>query len=241
MKNLIIALLVLIALGVGAAWALQHSMRHPASPGIPSEMMLSTTTVTGQSACLPQKGNGPSTMECAFGMKADDGTYYALDWSGTGASAFGLPMGRSYSVTGLFVPAEALNDAHWQTYDIAGVIKVASYKELVPSSKIYPLGSKFAVGIKDPATVGSTTIRVSAVVEDSRCPSDVRCIQAGRVRIAVTADWSPGMSTTTILGSGKSLAANGTIFILDDASPYPVSGHNISESDYRFSFTAAKQ
>lgn len=44
---------------------------NPSTPGTP-------TTLTGTIVCLPHKGDGPSTMECAFGLKASNGKYYAL-------------------------------------------------------------------------------------------------------------------------------------------------------------------
>jgi hypothetical protein len=41
--------------------------------------MASYTTVTGNLTCLPHKDtSGPTTLECAFGLKGDDGRYYAL-------------------------------------------------------------------------------------------------------------------------------------------------------------------
>jgi len=38
----------------------------------------SYVTITGNPVCLPHKGNGPHTLECAIGLKGDDGRYYAL-------------------------------------------------------------------------------------------------------------------------------------------------------------------
>lgn len=35
-------------------------------------------TINGEITCLPKKGNGPHTMECAIGLLADDGKYYSL-------------------------------------------------------------------------------------------------------------------------------------------------------------------
>lgn len=35
-------------------------------------------TINGEITCLPKKGNGPHTMECAIGLLADDGNYYSL-------------------------------------------------------------------------------------------------------------------------------------------------------------------
>jgi hypothetical protein len=35
-------------------------------------------TMIGVITCLPHKGDGPHTLECAFGLKGDDGYYYGL-------------------------------------------------------------------------------------------------------------------------------------------------------------------
>ena len=40
----------------------------------------SYVTITGTPTCLPHKDtNGPVTLECALGLKGDDGRYYALE------------------------------------------------------------------------------------------------------------------------------------------------------------------
>ncbi len=39
----------------------------------------SYVTITGTPTCLPHKNTtGPTTLECALGLKGDDGRYYAL-------------------------------------------------------------------------------------------------------------------------------------------------------------------
>lgn len=39
----------------------------------------SYVTITGEPVCLPHKDtSGPTTLECALGLKGDDGRYYAL-------------------------------------------------------------------------------------------------------------------------------------------------------------------
>ena len=35
-------------------------------------------TINGEVTCLPKKGNGPHTMECAIGLLAENGDYYSL-------------------------------------------------------------------------------------------------------------------------------------------------------------------
>jgi len=75
-------------------------------------------TLTGTITCLPHKGDGPHTMECAFGLKASDGYHYALQniWE----VAPGLTeTGVEIEVRGMLTKPEP-----GEKYDIAGVLDV---------------------------------------------------------------------------------------------------------------------
>lgn len=43
-----------------------------------SNMPEAEITINGEITCLPKKGNGPHTMECAIGLLAENGDYYSL-------------------------------------------------------------------------------------------------------------------------------------------------------------------
>ena len=74
-------------------------------------------SIAGSLGCLPHKGSGPQTLECAYGLKTDDGAWYALS----------LPDGNLYEytskerlmITGTLTPADTD-----ETYDIVGTIAV---------------------------------------------------------------------------------------------------------------------
>ena len=81
----------------------------------------------GEYVCLPHRDTtGPQTEECAFGIKADNGNYYALDFGVLQASdvLMTLQAGNRIKVEGSMVPAMALSSDHWQRYPIVGVISV---------------------------------------------------------------------------------------------------------------------
>lgn len=85
-----------------------------------------TSTVQGEFTCLPHRNtSGPQTLECAFGLQADSGDYYALDLSAVAPDASAYPMGEYYTVRGLITPVEALSSDFWQKYNIRGIIRVA--------------------------------------------------------------------------------------------------------------------
>jgi hypothetical protein len=192
-----------------------------------------TTTLSGTFVCLPHKNPGEvQTMECAYGMKADNGNNYALDFSSSSTSAFDLPMGKKYTVTGLLTPVEALDNDHWKIYDIKGIMKVSSYEESKSDIKEYPVGSSINLELKKPVIVAGTTIRASAITEDSRCASDVQCIQAGRVKVLFSINSPSGPSTAEI--TPGTIYTTETLSIkLDDVKPYPISTHKITDDEYR--------
>lgn len=78
-------------------------------------------TITGKLVCLPKKGDGPHTMECAYGVQASDGKYYALKNSNT----TDLPTNQEVRVSGTVTPASGD-----EIYDISGTIDVHSIKPL---------------------------------------------------------------------------------------------------------------
>ncbi len=66
-------------------------------------------TITGTyTSCLPRHDNF-STEECRIGMKADDGSYYALDFQFMTQSAPKLTSGDTFTATGLFTPMEMIS------------------------------------------------------------------------------------------------------------------------------------
>lgn len=83
-------------------------------------------TVKGELFCLPHKNKtGPQTMECAFGLKADGGVYYALsDKDPMYKNLSSVPMNKQVEITGSI----KLNSD--TKYDTIGTIFVTSIKQL---------------------------------------------------------------------------------------------------------------
>lgn len=79
-------------------------------------------TVTGTFTCLPHKQtDGPQTLECAFGLRTEDGTYYALRDSSTDYSLLGgVATDEKITVTG------TLSDNPQTIYQDRGIITVTS-------------------------------------------------------------------------------------------------------------------
>jgi hypothetical protein len=78
------------------------------------------------------------------------------------------------------------------------------------------------------------------VLEDSRCPHDVQCIQAGtvRVRVQLTSGLGTSMQTFTL---NKSITTEAEIITLVSVDPQKESTVTITPGEYRFVFKIAKR
>ena len=91
------------------------------------------------------------------------------------------------------------------------------------------------VHLGETAYVNGPSVRPDRVIEDSRCPIDVQCVQAGRVRIAATiigADRKDQVELTL----GKPLPVADGMLTLLSAAPQQRSGQQIAPGTYRFTF-----
>lgn len=98
--------------------------------------------------------------------------------------------------------------------------------------------SGLAAGIGRTALLDGVRVTPTGLVEDSRCPTSVRCIWAGRLRIEVT---------ITIQGGSEELRQEMTLgqavwlpegrLMLSAAEPAPAVGKPIAPDAYRFSFS----
>lgn len=88
-------------------------------------------TLTGEYTCLPHRDtSGPVTLECAFGIKSDNGFFYALDSSP--AESGTIQTGQRISVEGNLVPIEAISSNIGRIYNIKGVMQVKKIEPIDP-------------------------------------------------------------------------------------------------------------
>lgn len=78
------------------------------------------------------------------------------------------------------------------------------------------------------------------VLEDSRCPIDVTCIQAGTVRVhaRLTSGLGNAVQEFTL---GQPVTTEAEIVTLAAVSPSPKAGVNIADGDYVFQFQITKR
>lgn len=82
--------------------------------------------VEGEYVCLPHRNSsGPQTMECAFGLKSDDGLFYGLDFGLLSSTGWmDLATGSRVRVEGPYAV-----DNGSSNYKIEGIISVTSFQE----------------------------------------------------------------------------------------------------------------
>ncbi len=85
------------------------------------------------------------------------------------------------------------------------------------------------------ATIKGTTIGILALVEDSRCPVDVQCIQAGTVRVRASINSSTSDYTFTL--EKPQSVGNVTITLASVIPAQKYAKQTLQPSDYRFTFT----
>ncbi len=101
-----------------------------------------------------------------------------------------------------------------------------------PEAPIATTTAKAVIGLDEVFNFYGTELKAWAVTEDSRCPSDVTCIQAGRAKVALNVG-----SSSMEIEIGQTMAAENISVTLDQVSPYPISTRKIRDDEYRFSFT----
>ncbi len=83
------------------------------------------TNISGTFVCLPHTdSSGPQTLECALGLHATDGSYYALDFNQLSQADAGLKTGDRFSADGVLTPVEMLSSDHWKKYPIKGIFTI---------------------------------------------------------------------------------------------------------------------
>jgi len=85
------------------------------------------------------------------------------------------------------------------------------------------------------AAVPGITITPIKVIEDSRCPVDVECIQAGTVRLEAQVVTEMGTSTQTFT-TGAPITLGSATIVLADVAPVRHSKSTLAPSDYVFVF-----
>ena len=96
-----------------------------------------------------------------------------------------------------------------------------------------------AVALGQPVRVGRLIATPQAVVEDSRCPQNVRCVWAGRLIVSTRIDGT-GWHETVPLTLGETHAIHEIPITLISGAPERRTGNETPAGAYRFTFEGGR-
>ncbi|HEX5774338.1 MAG TPA: hypothetical protein VFY28_00030 [Candidatus Paceibacterota bacterium] len=122
-----------------------------------------------------------------------------------------------------------------------GVWRIAGYEEQAPPiSAPLPVARDLELSLGESATALGVKLTPESIVEDSRCPQDAECIQAGTVRAAT--EIVSGLGTSKmVLELGQPITTEAEAVTLIAVSPEPLAGTPIRPGDYRLTFRIEKR
>lgn len=121
--------------------------------------------------------------------------------------------------------------------DVGGGFVITRYEENPQAEAEAPAvaTTTATVALKETASIGDLALTPISVEEDSRCPTDVQCIQAGTVRVLVHVASAMGESDMT-LTLGKPATTEAETVTLTAVAPEKVSTKPTEDAAYRFTF-----
>lgn len=96
------------------------------------------------------------------------------------------------------------------------------------------------IHLGETATAAGVSINPTKILEDSRCPQDVTCIQAGTVRIQTTLAAGMGAAPQEFK-LGQPITTEAETVTLTDVTPARRANVTIAPADYTFTFSIAKR
>src|SRR3989344_150968 len=150
----------------------------------------------------------------AWSLKVPNDPFLATEIFAKGFSLTRKEIGRvSLSTKG----ASAISDLLWGSQGVYDSLKIGEKK-----------------------VIGPVTIELLKIVEDSRCPKDVQCIQAGRGRVEVNLTMGGESEKTIIASDGDAYKIADYYVEISAVDPGPVSTKKILDSEYQVTFTVTR-
>lgn len=122
--------LVLLAIAVIAYFVFRSDRTTVPEPGVAGDnASRQEIVVEGDVVCLPHRDtSGPTTLECAYGLKDQTGAYYGLDTTRLPATTPPeYEVGDRISVEGTLVPTDEIPGNFYAIYNIKGMIAMDAF------------------------------------------------------------------------------------------------------------------
>lgn len=120
----VIFLVVFIGVAAYMLGVREMIMKNMREPEPVAQKPTKTVTIEGIIDCLPHKGDGPSTLECTYGLREDDDFYILKGLNQEDIMNNTIAVGNEYTVQGAFYPGKN------EMYDVVGTITVTEISPL---------------------------------------------------------------------------------------------------------------
>lgn len=139
MNTKIIIAIAIIGLGVAGYLLSQPGVKTDTTPlpaGVPAQLPPSAqapemTELSGTYVCLPLLDATAPKNDCAFGVKADDGKYYAVNFGASAGAMSDFKDGARIVAKGFFIPKDRLTPNSWVKFQSEGLFTITE-KRLNP-------------------------------------------------------------------------------------------------------------
>lgn len=126
--------------------------------------------------------------------------------------------------------------------NVDGSFLITRYEENPRAEEDVATSATVIAALNESVSAQGVSITPVSIEEDSRCPTDVTCIQAGQVRLKVQTVDGMGTSTTSItLGATDPITTEVVSIWLTEVLPVKVSTNLIEDAEYRFTFRIDKR
>jgi len=103
-----------------------------------------------------------------------------------------------------------------------------------------PADGRASLRLGEEARIGGLAVRALRVEEDSRCPANVQCVQAGTVRLAAALRTGAGERRVVLSLDEPIEVGRGRWLSLSAVCPAPLAPGPVAPGAYRFTLSAAE-
>jgi hypothetical protein len=116
----ILFVLAVIAFAGGSVW-LYAAMTDAPKDVTDMQGGPQTVTISGTYLCLPRTDGAQNPDDCRFGLQADDGTFYAVNFGQSASAMDQFRRNEHINAEGFLTPKMALSSDQWAAYDFDSV------------------------------------------------------------------------------------------------------------------------
>ncbi len=139
-----------------------------------------------------------------------------------------------------FLPARKTNAPTTDEMFVGTSTQQTTEENTNPEEQTAPVSMRFETGLNQASGGMGITIEPKVVLEDSRCPVDVQCIQAGTVRVQTMLTSAMG-SAEQVFKLNQPITTEAEQITLVEVRPIKNSKIQVKPADYRFVFEVKKR